>query len=94
MVHKQKVIQYDEYGDPINLDPKEKKWLDYKRFFRHTPDKVLRKVFDKLWTDMGGNFDAMDLEHHMAPELRKLDNAKHDEDMKSFEKENFVKLEK
>ena len=76
MVHKTKEIKYDEYGDPINLDPKEKKWLDYKRFFRFCPEKLLRKEFDHLWEEQGNNFDAIMLEHNMAPILKKYNEER------------------
>lgn len=54
MVHKTKDIKYDEYGDALNLTEEEKKWNQYKKYFRHVPVKLLEATFDKLWVDMGG----------------------------------------
>jgi hypothetical protein len=92
MVHKTKNIQYDEYGDALNLTEEEKKWNQYKKYFRHTPVKLLEQVFDSLWKETGGNFDAGDFEHAMMPVLKKYEDEKHVQSMKDFEKANFTAI--
>jgi hypothetical protein len=92
MVHKTKDIKYDEYGDALNLTEEEKKWNQYKKYFRHVPEKLLEETFDKLWVDMGGRFDAMDMEHALEKPLKKFNDEKHAQEMKDFEKANFTKI--